>query len=113
MVKFGFLARFETKPGKEVAFENFLKDALSFAEEETGMVAWYAFRIGFSTFGVFDTFNSEMDCLAHLSAKIVSALSEKEGELLASPPVIEKICLVAVKENNLTNKTSSRENFVQ
>lgn len=100
-VKFGLLARFEAGPGKEKAVESFLKDALSLAEEEEEMISWYAFRIGPSTFGIFDTFNNEEDRQAHLSAKIAKALMEQAGELLAGSPSIEEIELLAVKDGKI------------
>lgn len=100
-IKLGLLARFEARPGKEMAVESFLKNALPLAEEEADMISWYAFRIGPATFGVFDTFNNEEDRQAHLSAKIAKALVEQAGELLSGPPTIEKIELLAVKETKI------------
>ncbi len=97
MEKFALLARVEAKPGKESAVESFLKSALALAEEEADTVTWYALRIGPSTFGIFDTFNNEEGRNAHLSGKIASALMEHADELLSSPPVIEKVDLLAVK----------------
>jgi quinol monooxygenase YgiN len=107
MVKFAFVARFEVRPGKEATFEKFLKNALPLAKEESEMIAWYAYRIGPSTFGVFDTFQNEEDQQAHLSAKIVTALSQQAGELLSSPAVIEKVELLAVKESQALDKPLS------
>ena len=101
-VKFALLARFEARPGKETAVENFLKNALPLAEEEEDMISWYAFRVGPSTFGIFDSFNNEEDRQAHLSAKIAKALIDQAGELLSGPPTIEKIELLAVKVSKIT-----------
>ncbi len=53
MVKFALLARVEAKPGKEQDVEQFLKSALSLAEEEKDTVSWYALKISPSTFGIF------------------------------------------------------------
>jgi quinol monooxygenase YgiN len=100
MEKLAFLARIEAKPGKEEAVESFLKDGLRLAEEEEEMIAWYAFRIGPSTFGIFDTFRNEAEREAHLSAKIAKALIGQTEELLQNLPVIEKVELLAVKERN-------------
>lgn len=97
MVKFALLARVEAKPGKEAAVENFLKSALPLAEEEMDTVSWYALRIGPSTFGIFDTFENEKGREAHLAGKIAAALMEHAAELLAAPPTIEKVDLLAVK----------------
>lgn len=107
MVKYAFLARFEAKAGKEEALEQFLKNALPLAVEESEMVAWYAFRIGPASFGVFDTFENKSSQQAHLSAKIVTVLSELASELLIAPPIIENVELLAVKEKQDSEKARS------
>jgi quinol monooxygenase YgiN len=97
MVKYALLARVEAKPGKEEAVEQFLKSALPLAEEEKDTISWYALKIGPSTFGIFDTFNDEEGREAHLNGKIAAALMQHADELLAVPPLIEKVELLAVK----------------
>jgi quinol monooxygenase YgiN len=97
MVKYAIVARVEAKPGKEDAVEQFLKSALSLAEDEIDTISWYALKIGPSTFGIFDTFNDEAGREAHLNGKIAAALMQHADELLAKPPVIEKVELLAVK----------------
>lgn len=97
MVKYALLARVEAKPGKEEAVENFLKSALPLANEEKDTISWYALKIGPSTFGIFDTFNEEEGREAHLKGKIAAALMQHADELLSTPPVIEKVELLAVK----------------
>jgi quinol monooxygenase YgiN len=97
MVKFALLVRLEAKPGKEEEVAEFLRGALPLAEGEPGTISWFAFRIGSSTFGIFDTFNDEAGRQAHLSGPIAAALMAKASELLAKPPVIEKLDLLAAK----------------
>lgn len=97
MEKFALLVRLEAKPGKEKEVEDFLKGGLSLAQEEPGTKAWYALKIGPSTFGIFDTFSDEDGRKAHLSGKIADALKAKAAELFSTAPVIEKIDLIAVK----------------
>lgn len=97
MVKYALLARVEAKADKENDVENFLKSALPLAEAEKETISWYAFRLGPSTFGIFDTFEAEEGREAHLKGKIAAALMEHAGELLSAPPVIEKVDLLAVK----------------
>jgi len=70
---------------------------LPLAEAEMDTVSWYALRIGPSTFGIFDTFRNEEGREAHLAGKIAAALMEHASELLAVPPTIEKVDLLAVK----------------
>lgn len=97
MVKYALLARVEAKPGKEDEVEKFLKNALSLAEDEKDTIEWFALKIGPSTFGIFDTFKDEAGREAHLSGKIAAALMQHADELLAKPPQIEKVELLAVK----------------
>lgn len=97
MVRYAIVARVEAKPGKEEAVEQFLKSALPLAQDEKDTISWYALKIGPSTFGIFDTFNDEAGREAHLNGKIAAALMQHAAELLASPPVIEKVELLAVK----------------
>ena len=95
--KFALLARLEAKPGKEEEVFDFLKSALPLAEGEPGTIRWYALKLGESTFGIFDTFQSEEHRQAHLDGPIAAALMANAAELLASDPVIEKVELFAVK----------------
>ncbi|QEC74641.1 putative quinol monooxygenase [Mucilaginibacter ginsenosidivorax] len=97
METLALLARLEAKPGKEQQVADFLKSALPFAEVEAGTMRWYAWQIGPSTFGIFDTFADETGRDAHLNGEIAKALMAHADELLAVPPVIEKVELLAVK----------------
>ncbi len=97
MVKTGLLARVEAKPGKEAEVEKFLKSALPLAEEEPATTAWFAVKLGPATFGIFDVFPDEAGRQAHLNGKIAAALMSKASDLLAEPPVIERIDVLAAK----------------
>jgi quinol monooxygenase YgiN len=97
MEKLALLARLEAKPGKEQEVSDFIKSALALAQKEPATVRWYALQLGPSTFGVFDTFGSEEGRQAHLQGPIAQALMAKADELLAAPPRIEPVTLLAVK----------------
>jgi quinol monooxygenase YgiN len=97
MVKLGLLARLEAKPGKEEEVANFLSSALPLAEKELATTAWFAIRLGPSTFGIFDVFPDEPGRKAHLAGPIAAALMEKASELLTLPPQIEKVDVLAAK----------------
>jgi quinol monooxygenase YgiN len=97
MVKLALLARLEAKPGKEQELADLLTGAVALARSEPATFHWFAFRIGPSTFGIFDTFQSEEGRQAHLNGPIAAALMAKAPELLAQTPVIEPIDLLAVK----------------
>ena len=97
MEKVALLAWLQAKPGKEQELADFLKSALPLAQEETGTVSWYAWQIDDTVFGIFDTFEAEEGREAHLSGPIAAALMSKADELLAKPPVIEKLDILATK----------------
>jgi quinol monooxygenase YgiN len=97
MEKFAILARVEAKAGKEKEVLEFLKSALPLAEGEPGTVRWYALQIGPSTFGIFDTFESEEGRKAHLNGPIAAALMANASALLAKDPIIEMVELLAIK----------------
>jgi|HubBroStandDraft_4_1064222.scaffolds.fasta_scaffold759504_1 quinol monooxygenase YgiN len=89
-VKLALIAKLEAKPGKESEVENFLKSALPLVEEEPGTIAWFAIRMGTSSFGIFDVFNDDAGREAHLNGKVAAALMAKAAELFAKPPEIQK-----------------------
>ncbi len=97
MEKFALLARVEAKPGKENEVFSFLKSALPLAQAESGTVRWYALKLGPSTFGIFDTFETEDARQAHLSGEIAKALMANASKLLSKDPIIEQVELVAIK----------------
>jgi quinol monooxygenase YgiN len=97
MVKVGLLVRLEAKPGKEAEVESFLRGGLPLAENEPETTAWFAIRLGPSTFGIFDVFPGDAGRQAHLSGPIAAALMAKASDLLAKPPAIEKVDVLAAK----------------
>ncbi len=97
MVNVGLFIRLEAKPGKEVDVDNFLRGGLFLVEEEPNTTAWFAIRMGPSTFGIFDAFQNESGRQEHLSGKLVTALAEKTNELFTRLPAIEKIDVLAAK----------------
>jgi len=97
MVKYALLARVEAKPDKAADVEAFLKSALSLAQAEPGTRSWYAWKIDAVTFGIFDTFDDEAGRTAHLSGEIPKALMANAATLLAKPPVIEQLTVLAEK----------------
>ena len=97
MEKYALLASVQAKPGKEQAVEDFLKSALPLAQQEPGTIRWYAFKTGPDTFGIFDTFADEAGREAHLTGEIAKALRANADTLLAIPPKIEKLDILATK----------------
>jgi quinol monooxygenase YgiN len=97
MVYLGLYVRLEAKPGKEDEVERFLRGGLALVQEEPATIAWFAIRLGPSTFGIFDAFPDESGREAHLSGRVAAALVAKASDLFAKPPVIEKVDLLAAK----------------
>ncbi|HSU76902.1 MAG TPA: antibiotic biosynthesis monooxygenase [Burkholderiales bacterium] len=97
MIKLALFARLEAKPGKEAAVADFLAAGLALAREEATTPIWFALRLSPTTFGVFDAFNDEAGRQAHLAGPIARALMAKAPELFASPPSIEKIEVLGLK----------------
>jgi len=97
MVTTGLFVRLEAKPGKDAEVESFLRSGLSLVEVEPATTAWFAIRLGPSTYGIFDVFPDENGRQAHLSGKVASALIQRAGELFAQPPSIERIDVLAAK----------------
>jgi quinol monooxygenase YgiN len=96
-VELGILALLEAKPGKGGDLADFLRTGRELAAREEGTVTWYAFKVSDTTYGIFDTFESEEGRQAHLNGEIPKALGQVGSELLASDPDIRTVEILAVK----------------
>lgn len=96
-IKVGIVALLEAKPGKEEVLAELLRSAQALAVQESATVVWYAFRSGPRSFGIFDAFADDAGRTAHLQGQIAAALLGRADELLASPPDIRKVDVIAVK----------------
>jgi len=97
MVNVGLLVLLEAKPGKEAELEAFLRAGLPIARDEPATTAWFAIRLDLLRYGIFDVFPDESGRQAHLSGKIAEALMAKAPQLLAKPPTIEEVDVLAAK----------------
>ena len=97
MVKNGLFVKLHAKPGKEGELQKLLEGAVSLANAEQGTVVWYALKFDDKTFGVFDAFADDRGRQAHLEGQIAKALMAKAPELLAQPPNIERLDILASK----------------
>lgn len=97
MLKFAFYVHLEAKAGKEAEVEAMLTSAQPLALKEPGTKTWYAFAEAPGQFGIFDTFEDEAARQAHLEGPIARILMQKADELLAKPPQIHKIRVLASK----------------
>jgi quinol monooxygenase YgiN len=96
-IRLGFLALLEAKPGKGDELAAFLQAGREIALAEQGTVTWYAFKINDSSYGIFDTFETDDARDAHLAGQIPQALAQVAPDLLASAPDIRTVDVVAVK----------------
>ena len=96
-VRLGILALLEAKPGKGDELGAFLDSGRAIAVAEEGTITWYAFKISDTSYGIFDTFETDAALQAHLGGQIPQALGQVAPDLLASDPDIRTVEIVAVK----------------
>ena len=96
-VRLGLLAILEAKPGKGDDLAAFLQAGRALAVAEEGTVTWYAFKVGDTGYGIFDTFVDVDARTAHINGRIPAALAEASAELLAGAPDIRLVDVLAVK----------------
>lgn len=97
MASVGLLVRLEAKPGKENDVADFLRGGLPIVQGEPATVAWFAIRLGPTTFGIFDAFPDDAGRQAHLSGRVAAALMARASELFSQPPTIEMVDVLADK----------------
>jgi len=92
----GLLLTVEAKPGMEDDVAKLFAGAVAVVEGEPATVAWFAIRLGPSTFGVFDAFPDEDGRQAHLTGEVPRALSDN-AHLFAGAPDIKQVEVLADK----------------
>jgi quinol monooxygenase YgiN len=97
MVNVALFVLLKAKPGKEAEVESFLQGGLQLVTQEPATIAWFAIRMGPSTFGIFDAFADDTGRQAHLAGRVGAALMQKAPDLFAEPPRIDKLDVIAAK----------------
>jgi quinol monooxygenase YgiN len=97
MLTLSLFVRLEAKPGKEADVAAFLKQGLQLANQEVTTPLWFALRLGPTTFAIFDAFSDEAGRQTHLNGPIAKALMAQAPNLLAVPPVIERMEVLGAK----------------
>jgi quinol monooxygenase YgiN len=95
MNQVGILATLRARPGKEQEIEAFLKSAIPLVQAETGTTAWFSFRTGPATYGIFDTFEDEIGRAQHIEGAVAKALFARAEELFETQPQIQAVDVVA------------------
>ena len=97
MVTVGLWVPLEAKPGKEEEVAAFLASAQALVDEEPETTAWFAARLGPSSFAIFDVFPDDSGRQAHLTGKVAEALMAQAEDLFATPPDIQHVDVIASK----------------
>jgi len=97
MVRTGLIVKLEAKAGKEAELASFLVDALPSVEDEPETIVWLAIRAGETSFAIVDAFPDDGGRRAHLAGPVAEALGQRADDLLAEPPRIEHVDVLAAK----------------
>ena len=97
MVTVGLLVRLEAKPGKEADVERLLEGGLALVNAEPDTTAWFAIRMGPTSYGIFDVFPTDAGRQAHLQGRVAEALMAQAADLFAEPPDIGNLDVLAAK----------------
>lgn len=97
MPSYGFLVEFEAREGKEDEVVAFLVEAKALVDAEPGTLTWFAFRVGPTSFRIFDAFETEEDREAHLWGEVRPAIVARGRELFSAVPVITPVDVLAAK----------------
>jgi quinol monooxygenase YgiN len=96
MASGGVQIRFEAKPNKVDEAEALLSALVAQVQREESTIAWFGFRLGPTTFGVFHAFADEAAREAHLAAT-GEAVRAKASELFTAAPAVDYVDIVAAK----------------
>jgi quinol monooxygenase YgiN len=92
----GVHIRFEAKPDKVDEVEALLRALVAQLQTEESTVAWFGFRLGPTTFGVFHAFTDEASREAHLT-EAGEAMQVAASELFTAAPVVDYVDIVSAK----------------
>jgi quinol monooxygenase YgiN len=95
MTTVGLIVRLKAKQGKEPELADFLRSAVPLVQAEPATTAWFAVQIDGSTFAIVDAFPDQAGRQAHLDGAVAAALFGKADELLAEPPAVEQVDVLA------------------
>jgi quinol monooxygenase YgiN len=97
MTNHALYVQLEAKPGMEQEVASFLSSARSMVDAEPETTAWFAIRMGNSTFGIFDAFANEHGREAHLQGKLAKQLMSRASQLFVKQPEIRRMDVLADK----------------
>ncbi len=97
IVNVGLLIRLHARTGKADDVASFLEGVMPLIRQEPGTTAFFGVRFGPSEFGIINAFHDEAAREAHVAGHAAAALFARVDELLASPPAVEAVEIVAAK----------------
>ena len=92
----GVLVRFEARPDKVDEVVALLSALVAEVRQEESTNAWFGFRLGPTTFGVFHAFADQLGREAHLAAA-GEAMRATASELFTAAPAVDRVDIVAAK----------------
>lgn len=96
MLKVGLLIRVEAKADKAADVEAMLNGAFAEVQHEESTLAWFALRLGPTSFAVFDAFADETGRQAHVDAHL-NEVRAAVPALFAGDPAIDYVDVIAAK----------------
>jgi len=93
----GLIVRLEATAGREDELAAFLQSALPLVAGEPETIVWLAVRAGPTSFAIVDAFPDDSGRRAHLDGPVAAALFARADELLAVPPAIEQVDVLAAR----------------
>ena len=96
-LRVGLLARLEAKPEHAQDVATLMAGGAAIVADEPATALWFGIQVSPTTYAIFDAFADDAGRDAHLAGKLAQTLVAKAPELLASPPVIEKVDLLATQ----------------
>jgi quinol monooxygenase YgiN len=83
--------------GKDGDIEESLRRPVALIRSEATTLAWFAIRFGRSEYGIFSAFPDDAEREAHLSGPVAQQLMRNSDDLLAEPPQVQQLDIVAHK----------------
>ncbi|MGF1742934.1 antibiotic biosynthesis monooxygenase [Vibrio profundum] len=93
------LGKIEVKPEYSDDMEALLKSLIEIANQESGTITWFAFKISDTHFGIFDTFVNKEGRQRHLNGDIVKTLLSTADTWFSKAPDISMADVLAAKLN--------------
>lgn len=89
--------RLQAKPEKAVELEEFINNKLHLIQKEEEALTWYAIKLDPSNYGLFVTFENEVDLKMHIAGPFMDELNRSASHMLSCKPEYTQADLIATK----------------